>query len=222
MAKVDYCVIGYGRFGEHIAKQLQELGSNVMVVESDSDLVDKISRQHEIVVRCDASDINALADAGVRNVKNVIVATSNIEGSIMICANLKQLGVENIIARAKNATHERVLKTMGITNVIIPEIEIANKVALQMVYNLGADVSAINKELCWVKTVVTNPSILHKTVDELGFKEKYDAQLVSIQRKDGIIFPITKSSQFKIGDVVSVVCQNKNIKKILALLTQSK
>ena len=222
MAKVEYCVIGYGRFGEHISKQLQELGANVMVVENDSDLVDKISRSHEIVIKCNAGDLNALSDTGVKNVKNVIVATSNIENSIMICANLKQLGVENIIARAKNTTHERVLKTMGITNVVIPEIEIANKVAIQMIYNLGADVTAINKELCWIKTVVTNPNILHKPVTDLGLKEKYEAQLVSIQRKDGIIFPVNKSSQFKIGDVVSIVCHNSNIKKVLALLAHTK
>ena len=148
MAKVEYCVIGYGRFGEQIANQLKELGKNVMIIENDADLVDKISREHEIVIKADAKDINALHDAAVKNVRNVICATADLESSIMICANLKQLGVENILARAKNATHERVLKTMGITNVISPETEIANKTALQLVYNLGADITAINKEIC--------------------------------------------------------------------------
>lgn len=222
MAKVKYSVIGYGRFGQQIANQLKEMGETVLIIESNSELVDKISREHEIVIKCDATDINALSDCAVRNVQNVIVATSNIENSIMICANLKQLGVENIVARAKNATHERVLKTMGITNVIIPEVEIANKVALQLVYNLGADITAINKELCWIKTVITNPDILHKSVMDLQLKDKYGAQIISIQRKDGIIFPISKSTQFKIGDIVSIVTYNKNIKKILSILANQK
>jgi len=222
MAKVEYCVIGYGRFGEQLANQLKELGKRVMVIEANPQLVDKISREHEIVIKCNANDINALSDCAVRNVPNVIVATSNVENSIMVCANLKQLGVENILARAKNSTHERVLKTMGITNVISPETEIANKTAIQLVYNLGADITAINKEISWIKTVATNPDILHKNVMDLAWREKYDCVIMSIQRKDGIIFPINKNTQFKIGDIVSCVCSNKNIKKVLSLLTSSK
>ncbi len=222
MAKVEYCVIGYGRFGAQVADQLNELGKRVMVVESDTNLCDKISRLHEIVIKADATDINALSDCGVKNVKTVIVGTSEIESSIMICANLRQLGCENVIARAKNQTHERVLKTMGITNVITPETEVANKLAIQLVYNLGADITAINKQVCWIKSVITNPDILHKNVFSLKMKEELDTLIISIQRKDEIIFPIKQNTQFKIGDIVSVVCPNNNIKKVVNFLTSEK
>lgn len=219
MAKTEYSVIGFGRFGEQVANQLKELGKSVLVIDGDDVLIDKASRLHEYVIKANAADINALSDCGIKNVKHVIVSTSNIENSIMICANLKQLGVQNILARAKNATHERVLKTMGITNVVIPEINAANRIAISLVYNLGADITAINKELCWIKTVITNPSILHKDVTELGFREKYDAMVVSIERKDQSIFPIIKNTQFKLGDIVSIVCKNSSIKKVLDLVS---
>lgn len=219
MARTEYCVIGFGRFGEQVAKQLKELGRSVLVIDGSDKAVDTASRLHEYVIKANASDINALNDCGVKNVRHVIVSTSNIENSIMICANLKELGVENIVARAKNATHERVLKTMGITNVVIPEIDAANKIAISLVYNLGADITAINKELCWIRTVVTNPAILHKDVAEIGFREKYDAMVVSIQRKDQSIFPILKNAQFKLGDVVSIVCKNTSIKKVLDIVS---
>lgn len=220
MAKIEFCVIGFGRFGEHLAEQLKNLGKQVMVIEANSDTVDKVSRMHEIVIKCDACDINALHDCGVKNIRTVIVATSRVDASIMICANLKQLGVENIVARAKNSTHERVLKTMGITNVIVPETEIANKTAIQLVYNLGADISTINKELCWVKTVVTAPNVVNKDIVSLGLKEKYDATIIAIQRKDTIIFPLHNNSRIKIGDIVSIVCRNKHIKKVVSVLSQ--
>ncbi len=219
MARTEYCVIGFGRFGEQVAKQLKELGKSVLVIDGSDKAVDTASRLHEYVIKANASDINALNDCGVKNVRHVIVGTSNIENSIMICANLKELGVENIVARAKNSTHERVLKTMGITNVVIPEIDAANKIAISLVYNLGADITAINKELCWIRTVVTNPTILHKDVAEIGFREKYDAMVVSIQRKDQSIFPILKNAQFKLGDVVSIVCKNTSIKKVLDIVS---
>lgn len=218
MAKTEFSVIGFGRFGEQVASQLKELGKSVLVIDNDDLLVDKASRLHEYVIKANATDINALSDCGVKNVKNVIVSTSHLENSIMICANLKQLGVENIVARAKNATHERVLKTMGITNVITPEIDAANKIAISLVYNLGADITAINKELCWIRTVITNPEILHKDVAELQFREKYGAVIISVQRKDQTVFPIQRNTQFKIGDVVNIVCANGKIKNILELL----
>ena len=73
-----------------------------------------------------------------------------------------------------------------------------------------------------MKTVITNPDIMHKNIYELGLKEKYDCVVMSIQRKDGIIFPISKNTQFKIGDIVTVVCYNKNIKKVLGVLAANK
>ena len=69
-----------------------------MIIENDQTLVDKIGREHEIVIKCDAADINALADCGVKNIDNIIIAIySNFATSIIICPNLKQLGCANII-----------------------------------------------------------------------------------------------------------------------------
>ena len=76
MAKVEYCVIGYGRFGGQVADQLNELGKRVMVIENDPAVCDKISRLHEIVIKCDATDINALKKE-LSNFKEKLIDKTN-------------------------------------------------------------------------------------------------------------------------------------------------
>jgi trk system potassium uptake protein TrkA len=146
MIKKDYCVIGLGRFGTEVALQLHKLNKNVMVMDIDKTLVQKAAKIYELAVVCDASDINSLAESGVANVSTIIVAVSNIESSIMICANLRELGHKDIVAKAINNVHKRVLKTMGIPRVVIPEIEIADRVAFQSIFNVGVDITSIGAD----------------------------------------------------------------------------
>jgi trk system potassium uptake protein TrkA len=140
MAKNDYCIIGLGRFGVEVAYQLNRMGKNVMVIDKNPNLVQTASKIHELAIACDASDINSLAETGITGVNTVVVAISNIESSIMVCANLRELGLKDIIAKAINNVHKRVLKTMGISRVVIPEIEIADRIAFQALFNIGVDI----------------------------------------------------------------------------------
>jgi trk system potassium uptake protein TrkA len=145
MAKNDFAVIGLGRFGTEVALQLSKNGRNVMVIDENKELIQRASKIHELAITCDASDLNSLSETGISNVSTVIVAISNIESSIMICANLRELGLRDIIAKAINHTHRRVLKTMGISRVVIPEVEIADRVAFQALFNIGVDVTNIGQ-----------------------------------------------------------------------------
>jgi trk system potassium uptake protein TrkA len=143
MKKNDYCIIGLGRFGNEVALQLHRMGKNIMILDQNKDAIQKASKIFDLAIVCDASDINSLSETGITNVNSIIVAIDDVETSIMICANLRELGLKDVIARADNPVHKRILKTMGIGRVVIPEIEIADKVALQSLFNVGVDVTSI-------------------------------------------------------------------------------
>ncbi|MDR0825824.1 MAG: NAD-binding protein, partial [Mycoplasmataceae bacterium] len=96
MTKNSYCVIGLGRFGQEVALQLHKMGKDVMVIDVDDEAVKKASKIYEIAVECDSTDINSLAETSITSVSTVIVAISNIEVSIMVCANLRELGLKDI------------------------------------------------------------------------------------------------------------------------------
>ena len=223
MARVEYCVIGYGKFGEQLANRLKQLGKKIMIIEIDPNKVDRIRQEYEIVIRCDGKDLNALKDCAVKNVDHIIVSIgSNVESSIMICANLRQLGFKDIIAIAKNQTHAFVLKSIGIINVIIPANIASEKLAIQLVYNYGADVSAINNEISMVKVVITNPDIAQQILLATNFENKYKVKVLCLQRKEKIFFPLPKNIDFKIGDIVSLVAPNYNIEKTIKALIVDK
>jgi len=220
MAKNDYCVIGLGRFGSEVAHVLKENGKNVMVIDRNEDLIQKAAKTYEIAINCDASDINSLAETGVINVRTTIVAISSIEESLMVCANLRELGVKDIIAKASNKIHKRVLKTMGIAHVVIPEIEIADKIAMQALYNIGADIVSFGSGFSWIKLTVSNKDIVGKKLADLDIRKKYEATVILVQHQGEMIFPPTSETTFNIGDVVTIMCRVEKLKAIVKLFNR--
>lgn len=222
MAKLEYCVIGLSRFGTQVADQLKNYGKSVMVLDINQDLIDVAAKKYDVVAKCDCTDLKNLIDLGIQNTKIVIVACDNLEKEIMICANLKHLEVPMIIAQAKSAIHERVLKTLGVSLVVIPEIDAANKTVIQCVYNLGADVTLIGEKASLVRTIVFNSKLNNKSIIELDLRKKYEAIIIYIQHKDTTIFPVAKTTVIKTGDIVSLICSNKELKKVLTLFSKIK
>ncbi|MDR0545304.1 MAG: TrkA family potassium uptake protein [Mycoplasmataceae bacterium] len=217
MAKTDYCVIGLGRFGTEVAEQLTNMGKNVMVVDTNQETIQKASKFYDIAVCCDATDINALSESGVKNIGTIIVAISDMESSITIATNLKELGVNDIIARASTVIHKRILKTIGVPRIHIPEIEIASKVAFQALFNVGVDIVSVGYGISWIKSTVSNRDIINKTMAELNFRNKYNATIMMVQRQGEVIFPPTNDTSLQLGDIVTFMCHNHQIANILKL-----
>ena len=104
------------------------------------------SKNYDYGICTDTTDIDSLRDTGVTKATCIIVAISDIQDSIMTCANLIELGFSgNIIARAQNMVHKRILKTMGVQHITVPEIEVANRVALQAMYRFDESVHSLTE-----------------------------------------------------------------------------
>ncbi len=220
MAKKNYCVIGLGKFGTQLATRLKELGNTVMVVDYDEKTVQKASLQYNICFNCDATDVNALKDIGVEAAGVVIVATCLLKESILICSNLIEIGIKEIIARASNSVHERILKNMGVKTVVFPEIEAADKLALQCSYNLSGDMLEIGDGISWIKTVITNSNFLSIPLVKLNIRETIGASIVMIEREGKQIFPLTKDTFFQRGDIATVMCKTEDIEVIVKNLSK--
>lgn len=215
MAKKDFAIIGCGRFGSEIGQKLLENNKNVMIIDNDHSVIQKLSKVYDVAIQCDTTDINALEESGVANVKTVIVAIANIESSIMTCANLKELGVKDIIAKAVNHVHRRVLRSLGIPRVIIPEIDIAERIALQCLYSSNVEIIPITSGFSWLKLIVNNESIIGKKLGGLNLRTKMNANVMMIQKQGNIIFPPGPETILDFGDVVTVMCRNQNIQNVV-------
>ena len=110
--KKTFCIIGMSTFGLSIAKQLTDLGFNVIVIDKDDAVINRLNNKFDTAVAADATNINALKSLAIQDLDTVVVAIRDFEVSIYVCTNLKELNVPNIIAYAKGSVQMKILKTL--------------------------------------------------------------------------------------------------------------
>jgi trk system potassium uptake protein len=123
-------VVGLGRFGSAVARELEALGHEVLAIDRDEEAVNDIAPEVTHAVQLDATDEDALKAAGAADFGSAIVAiSSNAEASIFATMALKSLGVQNVVAKAGSTLHGRILTRVGADRVVFPETEMGQRVA---------------------------------------------------------------------------------------------
>ncbi|MEO6534254.1 MAG: TrkA family potassium uptake protein [Pseudolysinimonas sp.] len=123
-------VIGLGRFGGATANQLTELNRDVLAVDDDMTLVQEWAEKVTHAVQADARSIDALRQLGAADFSVAVVAVgSSVEASVLITANLVDLGIPQIWAKAISRSHGTILTRIGAHHVIYPEAEAGERVA---------------------------------------------------------------------------------------------
>lgn len=123
-------VIGLGRFGAATAGQLDRLDREVLAVDDDAALVQKWSERITHAVQADARSIDALRQIGAQDFAIAVVAVgTSVEASVLITANLVDLKIPQIWAKAVSQSHGKILARIGANHVIYPEAEAGERVA---------------------------------------------------------------------------------------------
>lgn len=123
-------VIGLGRFGAATASQLDRLDHEVLAVEKEPQLVQKWADRVTHVVEADATSLEALKQIGAEQFTSAVVAIGDsVEASVLISANLVDLGISQIWAKAISQSHGKILERIGVQHVIYPEREAGERVA---------------------------------------------------------------------------------------------
>lgn len=123
-------VVGLGRFGSAVARELHALGHEVLGVDADETTVNEIAPEITHAIQLDASDENALRAAGAAEFSTGVVAMSSaVEASIFATMALKRLGVSTVIAKAGGELHGAILERIGADKVVYPEREAGIDVA---------------------------------------------------------------------------------------------
>lgn len=122
-------VVGLGRFGTAIASTLDGLGREVLAIERDPVLVQQWSHRFRII-EGDATSADALEQAGAREFGVAVVGIgSSLEASVLATANLADLGMKQIWAKATSRSHGRILRRIGAHHVVYPEYDAGARVA---------------------------------------------------------------------------------------------
>jgi len=211
MSTKQFAVIGIGRFGENLTKELTRMGHEVLAIDMDEDRVNEAVDFATHAVQADTMDTQVLKTLGIRNFDAVIVAIGeNIQSNILTTIVLKELGVEKVISKAKNSMHGKVLEKIGADIVIYPERDMAIKLARSLVsqnfleqINLSSDFSIIE--------LFTPKLFVNKNLHEIGLRKKLRVTVLAIRRGDEIIVAPGPDENMKQGDVLVVLGRNEDL-----------
>ncbi len=173
-------VIGLGRFGAATAGQLQRLGREVLAVDDDAVLVQKWAERVTHAVQADARSLDALRQIGAQDFSIAVVATgSSIESSVLITANLVDLKIPQIWAKAISQSHGKILARIGANHVIYPEAEAGERVA-HLVSGRMIDFIEFDDDFVLVKMYPPKP-IRGLSLTESQVRSKYRITVVGVK-----------------------------------------
>jgi trk system potassium uptake protein TrkA len=214
MAQV--AVIGLGKFGFHVAKQLHEAGHEVLAIDNDAGNVNQIADYSSRAVVLDARDKERLEALGIRDFDVVIVSLGErIDTSALVSLHLKEIGVKRLITKAGSDDHRKLLELIGVDEVVFPEREVAVHLARRLsspnlleFINLGNDYS--------LHEVAPPDSFLGKTLRALDLPNRLGIQVLAVRDALTQDLRVNPGADFvvKESDSLLVLGSNQDLAKI--------
>lgn len=182
----NYAIIGLGRFGGSICRTLVESGQEVLAIDSSEDRVNEYMNIATHAVVGNAQDEMTLRSLGIRNFDHVIVAIGeDIQASILVTLMIKEMGVPNVVAKAQNEYHARVLEKIGADRVVHPERDMGVRIARNLVSKNILEFIELSDEFSLAEIKVANPKFFNKSLLELNFRQRFGLTVVAIRRVGG-------------------------------------
>ena len=171
---MKFIIIGLGHFGASLGERLTSMGHEVIGVDKHMDKVDALKNRLTHVVCLDSTDSVAINNLPLANTDIFIVCIGENEGeNLMTTALLKKMQVKRLISRSVSTLHENVLEAMGITEIVRPEIETADRWALKLSNSKYVNLFEITKEFRIVELVVP-ANMVGRTVMNINFNKIYN------------------------------------------------
>jgi trk system potassium uptake protein TrkA len=216
MATKQFAVLGLGRFGYEVAMRLTTEGCEVLAVDRRPEVVDRIRDHVTRSAIADVTDREALGELGVADLDGVIVALGgSLEGSILTCMHLKELGCKNITAKVMDADHEKILNKLGVPRVINPERETAQRLARHLAYASVLDYLPLAPGFS-VMEVAPPPETVGKSLSEAHIRQNYNVQVVAIHELVPEAWRIIPEpgTVIKDSDVLVVLGRDEDLNKL--------
>ena len=213
----SYIVIGLGRFGQTLARQLCMLGAEVLAMDISNDLVQQVADDVTHAVVGDAQDKEILRALGVREFDCAIVAIgSNLAASVLAVMNLQELEVPYIICKAHDETHSRVLKKLGVNKVVIPEHENATRLARSLNSHNVLDYIELSEDY-GILELPAPKGWVGKTLKELNIRAKLGVNIIAVE--NGKTTSVSPSADYQIReeDVLVVLGDNYSLEAVQKL-----
>ena len=210
----NYVVIGLGRFGKSLALSLAEQGKNVLAIDEDVQKVEDVSHEVTHAIAADVTQKDVLHSLGVQNFDCAVVCIGeNIAASILTTSICKELGVDYVVAKARDEQHKALLKKIGADLVVFPEVFMGKKLSVALTDPFANEILKVSEKHKIVE-IKCPAKWVGKSIEELAVRKKYSLTIIFIRREEEIIEP-TAEVVFEQGDELIIAGSNKNINAVV-------
>jgi trk system potassium uptake protein TrkA len=209
-------VIGLGIFGSQLARQLYESGLEVVAIDKNRDVVQRIKDHSTKAVLADATDKEVLESIGIDAKDTVVISFGeDLSASTLLTLYLKEMKVKEIIVKVPNEDYKRILLKVGASEAIIPEREMANKVARSIISPNVLEYLPISEDYTIVE-LAPPTAFIGKTLADLDLRKKYNLQVIAIRDvlTNKMQLVPRASAIIKDSDVLVIIGREEDIRKI--------
>ncbi|MEU6080747.1 TrkA family potassium uptake protein [Streptomyces sp. NPDC047108] len=215
-AEARVAVLGLGRFGSSLALELMRRGWDVLGIDADPHVVQKLSDDLTHAAAADCTDPEALVQLGVAEFADVVVGIgTDLESSILVTSNLSGAGVPNIWSRASSRQHGEILRRIGAHHVVLPEHEMGERVA-HLVTGRMLDFIEFDSDYALAKTIAPE-EVDGVPLGESRVRSRYGVTVVGIKRPGADFTYATAETVVHAGDVVIVTGRTQAVESFAEL-----
>ena len=211
--KKQFAVVGLGRFGGSVCKELYKMGHEVLAIDTNEDRVNDFARYSTHAVVANATDENTLLSLGIRNFEHVIVAIGdNIQASILCTLLLKELKVKQVWVKAQNQYHHKVVEKIGADRIIHPEHDMGIRIAHYLASEKIIDYIELSPEYSIVELLATE-KVSNQTIAKQDIRAKFGCTILGIKRGEEVIISPTPDQLILEKDIIIIIGSNKDLKR---------
>ncbi len=179
---MQYAVIGLGKFGEAVATPLVKNNCEVLAIDNSEERIQDISGEVSHAVTADALDEKSLRALITTDFDAVIICIGeDFEATILSLMIVLDIGIKKVIVKADNRIRAKILKKLGATKVIFPEIEMGEKLAQNILHPDISDYLSLSDKYS-IAEISPPKEVLNKSISNSDFRKRYKMNIIALRR----------------------------------------
>lgn len=214
MKNRQFAVLGLGRFGSSVARELYQGGADVLAVDTNADLVDEIQGCVTHAVQADVTDAPTLRELGLQDFDVAVVTIGeDLRASSIVTMLLKELGVPTVLAKAQDEMHGRMLKKLGADRVLYAERDMGRRVAHSLLSDNILDYIQLSDDFAIVE-IAPHESWIGRSLVDLNLRRKFGINVIAIRSEGEINVSFGPDAIIHTDDCLLIIGEQSALKKL--------
>ena len=209
-------IIGMGRMGRHLAKKMHQLGNEVMIADINPAIIEALSDRFTDSTICDCTNESVIASLDVENFDVCFVTIGeDFQASLVVTSLLKKHGARRIVAKTNQDIQAELLRIIGADEVVYPEVDTAEKLAVRYNANNIFDFVPLTEEYSIYELPVM-PAWAGHTLMELNIRRKYQINIIAVKNGTNLDANLSADYRFRPDDHIIVIGRSDDVFRVAA------